>query len=101
MNMALIDSIMSRNTLLLNLVPLHFSLDLRWTQAIVTAVSHFLVQNSVRILRTGQQTSTRGTPGRLETCLAEKHVKKEVDYMPDLVRHHCYSISQSTKTPQL
>ena len=35
---------------------------LRWTQAIVTAVSHFVVQNRVRILRTGQQTRTRSTP---------------------------------------
>ena len=35
---------------------------LRWTQAIVTAVSHFLVQNRVRILRTGQHTPTRSTP---------------------------------------
>ena len=40
---------------------------LRWTQAIVTAVSHFLVQNRVRILRTGQHTPTRSTPGRPQT----------------------------------
>ena len=35
---------------------------LRWAQAMVTAVSHFLVQNRVRILRTGQHTPTRSTP---------------------------------------
>ena len=69
MNMG-IDSMMSRNT-----PPCHprphcafpWILDkLRLTQAIVTAVSHFLVQNEVRILRTGQHTPTRSTPGRLE-----------------------------------
>ena len=32
---------------------------LRWTKAIVTAVSHFLVQNRVRILKTGQHNSTK------------------------------------------
>ena len=32
---------------------------LRWTQAMVTAASHFLVQNRVRILRTGQHTPTK------------------------------------------
>ena len=35
---------------------------LRWTQAIVTAGSHYLVQNRVRILRTGQHTPTSSTP---------------------------------------
>ena len=43
---------------------------LRWTQAMVTAVSHFLVQNRVRILRTEQQTPTKNfqeyPPGRPE-----------------------------------
>ena len=32
---------------------------LRWTKAIVTAVSHFLAQNRVRILRTGQHNPTK------------------------------------------
>ena len=50
---------------------------LRWTQAIVTAVSHFLVQNRVRILRTGQHTPTKNfqeyplgdlKPGSKFTC---------------------------------
>ena len=43
---------------------------LRWTQAIVTAVSHFLVQNRVRILRTGQHTPTRGTPRETSNLVA-------------------------------
>ena len=50
---------------------------LRWTQAIVTAVSHFLVQNRVRILRIGQYTATKNfqeyppgdlKPGSKFTC---------------------------------
>ena len=43
---------------------------LRWTQAIVTAVSHFLVQNRVRILRTGQHTPTRSTPRETSNLVA-------------------------------
>ena len=58
MNLGLIDSMMSRDTLPLNLVPIAlfpgFWMKLRWTQEIVTAVSHFLVQNKIRILRTGE-----------------------------------------------
>ena len=50
---------------------------LRWTQAMVTAASHFLVQNRVRILRTGQHTPTKNfqeyplgdlKPGSKFTC---------------------------------
>ena len=50
---------------------------LRWTKAIVTAVSHFLVQNRVRILRTGQHNPTKNfqehppgdlKPGSKFTC---------------------------------
>ena len=60
MNLGLIDSMMSRDTLPLNLVPIalfpSFWMKLRWTQEIVSAVSHFLVQNKIRILRTGEHT---------------------------------------------
>ena len=38
---------------------------------------------------------------RYYTCLAEKHVEKEVEYMPDSVGHHCHFISQSTKRSNL
>ena len=50
---------------------------LRWTKAIVTAVSHFLVQNRVRIFRTGQHNPTKNfqeyppgdlKPGSKFTC---------------------------------
>ena len=34
-------------------------------------------------------------------CLEQKHVEKEVEYMPDSVGHHCYFISQPTKALQL
>ena len=44
---------------------------LRWTKAIVTAVSHFLVQNRLRILRTGQHNPTKNfqeySPGNLKS----------------------------------
>ena len=61
MNMGLIDSVTSRHTLPLSNPTSH---KLRSTQAIVAAVSHFLVQNRVRILRTGQNLGV--LPGRLE-----------------------------------
>ena len=50
---------------------------LRWTKAIVTAVSHFLALNRVRILRTGQHNPTKNfqeyppgdlKPGSKFTC---------------------------------
>ena len=63
MNMGLIDSMMSPDTLPLNLVPTAlfpgFWMKLRWTLAIVTVVSHFLVQNKIRILRNGQHTPAK------------------------------------------
>ena len=50
---------------------------LRWTKAIVNAVSHFLVQNRVRTLETGQHNPTKNfqqyppgdlKPGSKFTC---------------------------------
>ena len=38
---------------------------------------------------------------RYYKCLKQKHVEKEVEYMPDSVGHHYYFILQSTKTLQL
>ena len=61
MNMGLIDSMMSRDIRPHCAFP--WLLDnLRWTQAMVTAVSHYLVQNSVRILRTEQHNPKKEYP---------------------------------------
>ena len=38
---------------------------------------------------------------RYYNCLEQKHVEKEVEYMPYSVGYHCYFISQSTKALQL
>ena len=46
----------SRHTLPLSNPTSH---KLRWTQAIIAAVSHFLIQNRVRILIIGQHTPTK------------------------------------------
>ena len=60
MNMGLIDSMMSRDSQPRPHCTFPWILDkMRWTQAIVTAVSHFLVQSRVRILRIGQYNLTK------------------------------------------
>ena len=71
MNMGLIDSMMSRDSQPRPHCTFPWILDkMRWTQATVTAVSHFLVQSRVRILRIGQYNPTKNfqeyPPGRLE-----------------------------------
>ena len=58
---------------------------------------HFCHQNHYRTIFTIIVVSRL----RYYNCLEQKHVEKEVEYMPYSVGYHCYFISQSTKALQL
>ena len=72
---------------------------LRWTKAIVTAVSNFLVQNRARILRTGQHNSTKNfqeypprdlKPGskftcQFQCCQLSRIIRQTPDFEPYLL----------------